>query len=373
MYTKLFHITLAGLLAWPLGAFADNHRWYGSSLVERGETLYEANCVACHQAAGAGVDNWQQRNADGTYPAPPLNGTAHTWHHDLAVLQRQIREGGEKLGGSMPAFAGTLSENEIAAVIAYVQSLWPDEVYATWARNYPRDAERGITVSNAKGSDDNPVTARLKSMLSPGTTIGEPEPTPIDGIYSVRAGPRFLYVDETGRYVFTGELMDIETRQSLTEQLMGTIRLEALSTFPAEDMVVFPAEGEEKASLRIFTDTTCPYCRRLHREVPDLQAAGVTVRYVPFPRSGPEGQGYDEMRSVWCEDDRAAAMTEAKSDEGYVIGDTDCDAASVVAKGYELGVEIGVGGTPAIVLPDGRMIPGYQPYPNLLRALGVTP
>ncbi len=372
MNTVLKHVTLAGLFAMPLGVFADNHRWFDPSMVERGQSLYQTHCVACHQAAGAGVDHWQQRNADGTYPAPPLNGTAHTWHHDLDTLRRQVREGGARLGGSMPAFAGVLSEDEIAAVIAYVQSLWPDEVYATWAKNYPDDAARRITPASTSGVDDNPVTARLKSMLSPGTTIGEPEPTPIDGIYSVRAGPRFLYVDETGRYVFTGELMDIETRQSLTERLMGTIRLEALASFPAEDMVVFPAVGEEKASLRIFTDTTCPYCRRLHREVPELQAAGVTVRYLPFPRNGLEGQGYDEMRSVWCESDRAAAMTEAKSETGYLIGDTDCDAAAAVATGYELGVEIGIGGTPAIILPDGRMIPGYQPYPNLLRALGVV-
>ena len=72
---------------------------------------------------------------------------------------------------------------------------------------------------------------------------------------------------------------------------MGALRRDLLESFPAEDMVVYPAEGDEKASLKVFTDTTCPFCRRLHQEVPELQAAGVAVRYLPFPRSGPDGPG----------------------------------------------------------------------------------
>jgi mono/diheme cytochrome c family protein len=124
-------------------AQAAEHRWYSSQQVTSGESVYRQNCIACHLENGAGTENWQTRDADGKLLPPPLNGTAHTWHHDLGVLARTIVEGGTKLGGSMPAFGDRLSTEEIAAVIAYVQSLWPDEIYQRWSGAYPEDAAGG--------------------------------------------------------------------------------------------------------------------------------------------------------------------------------------------------------------------------------------
>jgi thiol:disulfide interchange protein DsbC len=305
-----------------------------------------------------------------------LNGTAHTFHHDFAVLTRQIRDGGEKLGGNMPSFSGKLSEAQIASVIAYIQSLWPQDIYATWAKSYPDDAAAGIRVASNGGetadASESPVTRRLAELLPPNAEIGEPEETPVAGIFGVRTGSRYVYLDESGRYAFIGKLMDLEKGEDLSEQKLGTMRLEKLSTFADADKVVFPAKGEEKAHLDVFTDTTCPYCRRLHGEVPELQAAGITVRYLPFPRGGLRGKGYDEMRSVWCAEDRRAEMNAAKSGAPYDVGATDCESAKAVGTGYRLGVEVGVTGTPSIILPDGRMIPGYRPWRDLAAALGVS-
>ncbi|MCZ7597526.1 MAG: cytochrome c [Gammaproteobacteria bacterium] len=120
-------------------------------------------------------------------------------HHDLEVLARTVREGGEKLGGYMPAFGDTLGEADIAAVIAYVQSLWPDDVYAAWAKSYPDDAAGGMSVPARASTDDdeaaetNAITAKLAALVADGIDIGEPEPTAIEGIYAVSAGPRILY------------------------------------------------------------------------------------------------------------------------------------------------------------------------------------
>lgn len=361
------------------GSASAADRWYDDGQVARGETVYRDNCLECHLEGGTGSDDWRQRDAEGRFPPPPLNGTAHTWHHDLEVLARTIREGGEKLGGYMPGFGDVLDEAEIAAVIAYVQSLWPDDIYATWAKSYPEDAAGGLTVPARANADEgdptanDAITAQLAALVADGIDIGEPEPTPIDGIYAVSAGPRILYLDESGRYALVGKLMDLQTREDLTEQRLGARRLEQLAAFPDDDKVVFRAEGEEKAHVDVFTDTTCPFCQRLHNEVPKLQEAGVTVRYLPFPRSGPRGAGYEEMRSVWCSANRQQAMTDAKSGQSYRIGDTACEAADAVAEGYRLGIEVGVTGTPSIVLPDGRMLPGYQPWRDLLSALRVTP
>ncbi len=101
--------------------------------VEIGAPLYQAHCAVCHAADGSATDEWRTPDALGNYPPPPLNGTAHTWHHPLAVLDDTIANGGIRFGGVMPGFAPVLSAEERLAIIAWFQSLWPDEIYARWA------------------------------------------------------------------------------------------------------------------------------------------------------------------------------------------------------------------------------------------------
>lgn len=109
-------------------------RWYDAQQVARGAEVFRQNCAACHGAKAEGAPNWQQPGPDGKYPAPPLNGTAHDWHHPLAALQDTIRNGTARLGGSMPPWKDKLAEADINAAIAWFQSHWPDELYAAWAR-----------------------------------------------------------------------------------------------------------------------------------------------------------------------------------------------------------------------------------------------
>ena len=103
------------------------------AIVARGDRLFQKNCVACHGNRAQGAFNWQKPGADGKYPAPPLDGSAHAWHHPTTQLKQTIQEGTLKLGGSMPAWKGKLSEADTEAVIAWFQSTWPDEIYAAWA------------------------------------------------------------------------------------------------------------------------------------------------------------------------------------------------------------------------------------------------
>ena len=107
-----------------------------SQQIAAGKQVFEGNCLTCHGVGARGeVSNWQKPDADGKYPAPPLNGTAHAWHHNLKVLRGTIDRGGIPLGGTMPAFKDTLSEEQKDAVLAYIQSLWPEEIYQTWKKN----------------------------------------------------------------------------------------------------------------------------------------------------------------------------------------------------------------------------------------------
>lgn len=108
-------------------------RWYTEAQTLQGKALYEANCISCHGVNGRGlVRNWKQPLEDGSYPPPPLNGTAHTWHHSKKALTHTINNGGSALGGKMPGFGDKLNEKQVDALIAHIQSLWPDDIYRNW-------------------------------------------------------------------------------------------------------------------------------------------------------------------------------------------------------------------------------------------------
>jgi len=180
IFTRLCFVTILLTAVWfSPQTFAMTERWYTEEQLKPGESVYRENCLVCHMEAGTGTENWKERDSAGKLPPPPLNGTAHTWHHDLKVLARTILEGGAKLGGSMPGFKGRLSAGEIAAVIAYVQSLWPEEVYGRWAKAFPEDAARGIPLSAAstaeKSTEEHAITSKLSRLFPPEAVIGEPE------------------------------------------------------------------------------------------------------------------------------------------------------------------------------------------------------
>jgi len=107
-------------------------RWYTPSLVDNGKRLFIDNCAECHGVAAQGTLHWNKPAANGKYPPPPLNGTAHAWHHPLKGLKRSVQLGGVPMGGSMPGFADTLSDAETEAVISYFQSQWPAPIYQAW-------------------------------------------------------------------------------------------------------------------------------------------------------------------------------------------------------------------------------------------------
>ena len=107
-------------------------RWYTPEQVEAGATLYAQNCASCHKPNAEGTPDWKTRDANGKLPPPPLNGTAHAWHHPLEVLRTVVKRGGAPVGGSMPPFKDKLDEAQIDAVLAWVQSHWPDKIYKVW-------------------------------------------------------------------------------------------------------------------------------------------------------------------------------------------------------------------------------------------------
>ena len=137
MKVLLLSITLTTLAVFF--AHADEStggRWYSADQVKQGQQVFQQNCARCHGSEAQGAANWRQRQADGSYPPPPLNGSAHAWHHPMPVLMNTINRGGQPFGGKMPAFGNILSKEEKLAVIAYFQHYWPDEIYRVWLNRH---------------------------------------------------------------------------------------------------------------------------------------------------------------------------------------------------------------------------------------------
>jgi mono/diheme cytochrome c family protein len=107
-------------------------RSFDNAQITRGGKVYQQNCASCHGANGEGASNWRQRDANDQFPPPPLNGSGHTWHHPLGALRYTIRNGTQAIGGSMPAWKGKISNEDIDAVIAWFQAKWPEQAYAAW-------------------------------------------------------------------------------------------------------------------------------------------------------------------------------------------------------------------------------------------------
>lgn len=200
----------------------------------------------------------------------------------------------------------------------------------------------------------------------------------IKSITESKMGGMYRVVDQRGQIIFassdgqhfvTGELYSTSGGQlvNVSEQERQGTRVEQLANLKEGDRITFPANGKQKAHITVFTDIDCGYCRKLHNEVPRMNELGISVSYLAFPRAGVGSSSYDKLVSVWCAEDRLDAMTEAKA--GKTLPRKSCE--NPVSAEYALGNALGVNGTPAIVLDDGTLLPGYVPAEQLAKGLGI--
>lgn len=228
-------------------------------------------------------------------------------------------------------------------------------------------------VSTFAVADDAAEQAIRKSLdsLQLEVPIDTITASPLPGLYEVKLkGSRVLYASADGQFVMQGYLFQLKDGKpvNLTEKTERLGISGLINGIPVAETVVYPAIGETKTHITVFTDTTCPYCHKLHAEVPELNKMGIEVRYVAFPRMGLGSPGDAQLQAVWCSKDKKAAMDSMVA--GKEIKADKCE--NPVSKQFALGQSIGVNGTPAIVLADGQVIPGYQPAPQVAKlALGA--
>lgn len=221
-----------------------------------------------------------------------------------------------------------------------------------------------LALHSADGADASADIAGLKEKYA---HADEVRATPIEGLYELRFGYRLAYVDAEGRFGFlgSGDLEDVSTGENLSERRRAAARRELMASLDDWDTLDFMPD-ETAHELLVFTDIDCGYCRRMHQQMAEYHQLGIGVRYAAFPRSGPNTDTWAAMQSIWCSGNRLEALTRAKA--GGFVPERQCGSPSV-ARHYELGREIGLGGTPAILAPDGRLIPGYIPPARLAAML----
>ncbi|MGI9245254.1 MAG: DsbC family protein [Steroidobacteraceae bacterium] len=208
------------------------------------------------------------------------------------------------------------------------------------------------------------VRARVVAKL-PGATAGDVSASPIPGLYEVTMGGVIAYVSEDGKYLVSGNVYDLETQVNLTAARRNAARAKALAAVSESQMIVFgPANA--RMTVTVFTDVDCGFCRKFHGQIAEVNKAGVRVRYMMYPRTGPGTESWKKAEQVWCAADRREALTRAK--KGEPLKSKACGDGAIKSQ-YELGSDLGVEGTPAVFTQNGDYIGGFLTPEELVQSI----
>jgi thiol:disulfide interchange protein DsbC len=216
------------------------------------------------------------------------------------------------------------------------------------------------------------VQAFLEAKLE-GLKIASISVSEYPALLEIMADGRIFYASLDGKYLLVEGVMlrvgdDIanvtQERMAEIDKAMAPQRAKDIEALGEDSMIVFKA-AKEKHKVTVFTDVDCGYCRKLHSQMAQYNDAGITIRYTAFPRGGIPSESYDKLSAVWCADDRKAAMNLAKG--GGKVPGKQCQ--SPIEKHYALVRKLNLSGTPALILADGTLMPGYVPPAELSAVL----
>ena len=190
--------------------------------------------------------------------------------------------------------------------------------------------------------------------------------TAIPGIYELLKAGDAAYVSTDGKYAIIGDMYETGSNKDLTEIRRRDLRLKLLAAIPENQMVVF-GPLNAKHTITVFTDMDCAYCRKLHSQISDYNRLGIKVRYIAYPRTGPNTSSWTKAEQVWCSTD-PRGLRSPRRNSGKSLPDK-IRPNNPVAKEYELGQEFNLQGTPTIILGDGELVGGYLPPADLAAEL----
>ncbi len=220
-----------------------------------------------------------------------------------------------------------------------------------------------IFYSTTSQADEAAVRKSLTESM-PSIKIDSMKPSEVKGLYEVIIGANIFYISDDGKYMLQGHLIDVKERKDLTELKLATTRKQSIEKLGENKMIIFSPKNV-KHKVTVFTDIDCGYCRKLHSEMDQYLAKGISVQYLFFPRAGKGSESYDKAVSVWCADDRNVALTNAKNGKG--LETKSCE--NPVDEHMQMATDFEVRGTPMIVTEKGNVFPGYVPADRLAQAL----
>lgn len=219
----------------------------------------------------------------------------------------------------------------------------------------------------ARADSHTTITASLAKY---GIAVSNVAPIPINGMFEVTTETGILYTNSDATYFIYGQLFDAKSKDlvNLTELSRGRLNLKLLATAKIDkELIVYPAKNE-KYAITVFTDTSCGYCTKMHNEIKKYNDLGITLRFLAFPRSGVNSPNMSEMAAIWCSDDKNKALDTVQA--GKSLSNSDgANCISLIEKHMGLGQQIGITGTPTIILENGSTLGGYLPPKLLLQRL----
>lgn len=216
------------------------------------------------------------------------------------------------------------------------------------------------SLAAAVSDDDTKLKAALAQV---GLKVNSVADSVIPGVQQVLTDKGLFFSANQGQFLIEGNIYDLTNKQLVNDKILQEVRKSGIKAM--ESSVIEYKAKDEKHVITVFTDTSCGYCRKLHTEIQTYLDQGITVRYLAFPRGGVSSETYTELQSIWCAKSPQQAMDKAKAGEKISIA----QCKNTVADQYNLGQSFGISGTPAIVLADGTLIPGYQPAAALVGTL----
>ncbi len=241
-------------------------------------------------------------------------------------------------------------------------------------------AALALTFSCSAEESNKASTASLEKIrvaIEAGLQIGKPnigvtsvQESVLPGLYKADVGGTSIYVTADGKHFISGDIYQVNPGRivNLTEYERNGERAKAVASVDKKDMIIFPAKGDMKKVMYVFTDVDCGYCQLLHSKVPEYNELGIEVRYLAYPRAGLNSQSFNKIASAWCAEDRNAALTKLKNREEIPMNV--CKDNPVAAQ-FQMGRSIGLTGTPAIVLEDGELIAGYVEPTKMKGMMGL--
>ena len=218
-----------------------------------------------------------------------------------------------------------------------------------------------LLVSCAKRDEADVDIRKTVSNAYPDVAIDEIKKID-DNFHEIIINKQIYYATNDGKYLIVGNVINLNTKESITENTKMNQRLSIIDSIDMKNFMIFKPKKTDHI-LTIFTDTSCPYCQKLHNEIPDLLENNIEIRYVLFSRNGNDVDAYQQLVSAWCSADKVDALEDLFA--GDILDDiSNCE--NPIARNFDYAGSLSVEGTPTIFLEDGRIIPGYQNYENIL-------